>query len=256
MIDTEVKYLKKSWIVYIFDGVLIAIVYLFGIYEFSKGNLQLGLFTAYLSTMTSFLFSILEIARTSVEISGFSRYILALNEYLKSNVEDMECETRNNSEDVEKTNNKITIEFQNVSFKYPNTEEWILKNISFKVQGGEKISIVGRNGAGKTTLIKILMTLYKPNEGKIFINSKDYLEYSKKEINDLFSVVLQDYGIYAFPIHNNISMSSNYDSSKISEVIKSTGLSKQVEKLQCGAESYITQRLDRNGIELSRGESQ
>ncbi|EKC47104.1 ABC transporter, ATP-binding protein, partial [human gut metagenome] len=73
------------------------------------------------------------------------------------------------------------IEFKDVSFKYPNTDRYILKNISLKIKAGEHVAIVGQNGAGKTTFIKLLCHLYDNYEGKILINGKEASEYSLTE---------------------------------------------------------------------------
>lgn len=91
---------------------------------------------------------------------------------------------------------KFEIEFKNVSFKYPNAEDYALKNINIKINNGEKLAVVGRNGSGKTTFIKLLCRLYDATEGEIVINDVNIKEYSKESIKNLYSVVFQDFAIF------------------------------------------------------------
>ena len=84
------------------------------------------------------------------------------------------------------------IEFKNVSFMYPNTQKYVLKNLSFTIESGERISLVGENGAGKSTIVKLLCRLYEPTEGYILLNGRNYLEYSEDIYKKLLSVVFQD----------------------------------------------------------------
>ena len=70
--------------------------------------------------------------------------------------------------------------FENVGFKYPNSEMWALRHLNFQIPPGEKLALVGENGAGKTTLVKLLARLYEPNEGRILLDGKDLREYDLK----------------------------------------------------------------------------
>ena len=94
--------------------------------------------------------------------------------------------------------NKCEIEFKDVSFKYPNTEKYILKNVSVTIKSGEHVAIVGQNGAGKTTFIKLLCHLYDNYEGKILINGREAGEYSFMGYIRLLSVVFQDFRLFCF----------------------------------------------------------
>ena len=97
-------------------------------------------------------------------------------------------------------NKILTIEFKNVTFKYPNTDKIILDNVSFKFNESEKISIVGLNGAGKTTIVKLLCRLYCPNEGIILVNDIPIEEYEKDSYIKQISAVFQDYKLFAYSI--------------------------------------------------------
>lgn len=98
-----------------------------------------------------------------------------------------------------------TIEFRNVSFRYPGTSRNAIRNISFKVDPGDTVVLVGLNGAGKTTLLKLLMRLYDPTEGVIFLDGHDIKEYDVEQLYGMFGAIFQDFGKYAFTVTENIS---------------------------------------------------
>lgn len=98
------------------------------------------------------------------------------------------------------------IEFRNVSFGYPGTERPVLQNVSFTIQRGRMLALIGKNGAGKTTLIKLLCRLYEPTSGAILVNGKDISEYSPRSVQEHIAVIFQDYGRYHFTAQDNIGL--------------------------------------------------
>lgn len=155
-----------------------------------------------------------------------------------------------------RSDNEYEIEFKNVSFKYPKTDFWALKNVSFKFKIGERLAIVGMNGSGKTTLIKLLSRLYEPTEGVITLNGIDIKKYDYDEYQSIFSVVFQDFHIFAFSISDNVSCSLNGDKEKVVECLKQAGFGEKLKELPNGIETIITKLYDNDGIELSMGEKQ
>ncbi len=117
-----------------------------------------------------------------------------------------------------------TIEFSHVSFKYPRTENYVLRDINIIIKSGEHLSIVGLNGAGKTTFIKLLCRLYDVTEGEILIDGINIKEYSEEEYRKLFAVVFQDFQLFAFSLRENIALTEEADDEKINEVLKQSGL--------------------------------
>lgn len=109
---------------------------------------------------------------------------------------------------------KFEIEFKNVSFKYPGSESYALKNINLKINYGEKLAVVGRNGSGKTTFIKLLCRLYDADEGEILINGTDIKQFTRESLIALYSVVFQDYNILSLSVAYNISASKEYFTKK------------------------------------------
>ena len=151
--------------------------------------------------------------------------------------------------------NKCEIEFKNVSFKYPNTEKYILKNVSATIKAGEHVAIVGQNGAGKTTFIKLLCHLYDNYEGKILINGREAGEYSFREYIRLLSVVFQDFRLFAFTIKENVTV---FQDKKVDleEIYKIAGIEDWINSLEEKDSTYIYKMFVENGVEPSGGQAQ
>lgn len=151
-----------------------------------------------------------------------------------------------------------TIEFADVSFRYPRAKNYVLRHINLTIKSGEHLSIVGLNGAGKTTLVKLLCRLYDVTEGKILIDGVNIKEYSEEEYRRLFAVVFQDFELFAFSLKENVALSESEhaDTERIAEVLSLTGLSEDVEKLPEGMDTMIFKSFDEHGTELSGGQQQ
>ena len=151
--------------------------------------------------------------------------------------------------------NKCEIEFKNVSFKYPNTEKYILKNVSATIKAGEHVAIVGQNGAGKTTFIKLLCHLYDNYEGKILINGREAGEYSFREYIRLLSVVFQDFRLFAFTIKENVTV---FQDKKVDleEIYKIAGIEDWINSLEEKYSTHIYKMFVENGVEPSGGQAQ
>lgn len=153
----------------------------------------------------------------------------------------------------------LEIRFENVTFKYPDTEQYILNNLTFSISGNEKIALVGLNGAGKSTIIKLLLRYYDPSEGRILVNGVDIRECDLKEYRKHFSIMFQDYANYAFTIRENIVLSDldNKDNiEKIKMAAHRSGAQNIVDKYDTGMDTYLTRQFEEAGKELSGGEWQ
>lgn len=148
------------------------------------------------------------------------------------------------------------IEFKDVWFKYPRSENYILKGVSLKIKKGEKLSIVGLNGAGKTTFIKLLCRLYKVDKGEILIDGKNINEYEFSEYSKLFSVVFQDYKLFAFSFKENISVSEEPDEDRVLKLCEKVGLGKKIDDMPNGMDTIMFKQFDESGVEPSGGEQQ
>lgn len=160
--------------------------------------------------------------------------------------------------------NDYEIEFRDVSFKYPRTETWVLRHVSMKFKIGDKLAIVGENGSGKTTFIKLLCRLYDPTEGKILLNGIDITRYRYDEYMALFSVVFQDFTLFAFPLGEVVAADHTYDPAKVRDCLIRAGMGDKLADLdndlrateKDALKRAIGRDYDREGIDFSGGEMQ
>lgn len=157
---------------------------------------------------------------------------------------------------IASTTGELTIEFKHVYFKYPEDQEYILKDLNFKIFTGEKIAIVGPNGSGKTTMIKLLLRLYKPNKGEILVNKQDIRQLNLTSYQRIFGTVFQDFTLFAWSIKDNILMGAPLDKAKMKMVLSQVELTDRVRQLPHGLETSVSQELDESGVEFSGGEKQ
>lgn len=147
-----------------------------------------------------------------------------------------------------------TIEFQNVSFSYPNSELKVLKDVNLKLYGNQKMALVGLNGSGKTTLIKLLLGLYAPSEGRILINGEDSAYWKQEDFIRFFSVVFQDFKLFSLKIGENVGLSEDYDEKLVRISLEKTGLAEFYKNY--GGERHLYRDFEEGGIEISGGEEQ
>lgn len=199
-------------------------------------------------------------------ITGFSNWIMnAVYQY--SNLERCcnDCAAfREFAESTDENDNKPdidfkdieSIEFQNISFKYQSAEKSTINNMSFKVNKGENIAIVGENGAGKTTAVKLLCGLYYPTSGEILINGKSNRDFSGNSYFNLFSAVFQDYYFMPMTIAENICATSNYDKEKLFAAFEKAGISDKINTLPDKEKSYMIKDVYKDAVDFSGGEKQ
>lgn len=158
---------------------------------------------------------------------------------------------------VEKrTDNDYEIEFRNVSFKYTGSNSYALRNVSMKFKVGEHLAFVGANGSGKSTFIKLLCRLYDPTEGEILLNGINIKKYNIQEYMSIFSVVFQDFSLFAVPLSQNVSTSIDYDKEKLWQCLEEAGIADRVKEFDKKEETVLYKKLDDNGVEISGGEAQ
>ncbi|HBN83581.1 MAG TPA: hypothetical protein DDZ89_07015 [Clostridiales bacterium] len=150
------------------------------------------------------------------------------------------------------------IVFENVSFRYPESETDTLKNISFTIKAGEKLALVGRNGAGKTTLVKLLCGLYRPTSGDITISGHSIYEYNRDEYYTLLSVVFQDICLIPVSIAKNITLceQSRINRQRLEKVLRDSGLYDKVMSLPGKENTLLMKSIHEGATDLSGGEKQ
>lgn len=245
------KYLFANLLNIFFLLIREGIVYIYLIIRFITNMITIGDFTMYFNVVNQFTGQIRKILDNCIYIQSQNMYI---NDYRNF----VESVTEEQSKYIELPAMPYTINFQNVSFKYPNSDKIIIKNFSYSFECGKRIALVGYNGAGKTTLIKLLTRLYEPTEGDIYLNGINIKNFDKKKYFNLFSTLFQDYKIFSLNINENIALCENTetDYKSIEKNIDKVGLSDKISSLPKHAETSLFKDLDYEGIELSGGESQ
>lgn len=230
-----------------------ACVYIIVSLKTLAGVFSLGVMIKYISLFNQFLLNILNLSDSIVKLQENNMYLKLLYEYL-----DLKSKMGNGIKPIKYNLTKWehTIEFDNVSFKYPQSDKYVLKNLSFKIFSGKRVAIVGMNGCGKTTLIKLLCRLYDPCEGKITIDGEDIRNYNYIDYLSIFSVVFQDFRLFPISIAQNISSSISFDKEKVIKCSELVGISTFANKLSNGIDTNVYKCFDESGIEISGGEAQ
>jgi len=148
--------------------------------------------------------------------------------------------------------------FENVGFRYANSQRWANRHLSFTLHAGEKLALVGENGAGKTTLVKLLARLYEPTEGRILLDGHDLRDYDLAELRTQVGVIFQDYIRYQMTVSQNIAVGNIAEKENKNLIINSAKQSLAdilVQRLPGKYEQALGKRFN-NGVELSGGEWQ
>lgn len=154
--------------------------------------------------------------------------------------------------------NDCTLELKNVSFKYKDSEDYVLKNVSMKVRRGEKLALVGENGAGKSTLIKLIMRLYDVTDGSITFGGADIRKLNTKEYRKKIGAVFQDFQIYGASLAENVKMdfAEEAENEDIIRALEKADFGGKLKKLPDGIKTELTREFSDSGTVLSGGESQ
>lgn len=213
--------------------------------------ITIGDFTMYANAAGSFFWALFRIASGVQEVVKRCNYI---NEY----IEFLQYPAAMEKGDGAVLEAEHVIEFCDVSFKYPRTDRYILKNVNLRITPGEHLSIVGLNGAGKTTFIKLLCRLYDVNEGAILLDGRNIKEYSDDEYRKLFAVVFQDFQLFAFSLKENVALqeSSAASEQEVEKALALSGVYEDSVKLEKGLDTIIYKSFDEQGTELSGGQRQ
>ncbi|WP_247651708.1 ABC transporter ATP-binding protein [Chitinophaga eiseniae] len=148
--------------------------------------------------------------------------------------------------------------FEDVGFKYVNSDKWAIRHLSFTLHAGEKLALVGENGAGKTTLVKLLSRLYDPVEGRILLDGVDLREYDINELRTQVGVIFQDYQRYQMTVSQNIAVgkiTESHNQPMIEEAARQSLAYPLIEKMPHGFDQMLGRRFSQ-GVELSGGEWQ
>ncbi|HBA50554.1 MAG TPA: hypothetical protein DCZ91_22710, partial [Lachnospiraceae bacterium] len=216
------------------------------------GTFGVGNFFLYTGTVERFLRAVSDFGSELSSLRQNNNYLLEVYRYL-----DLPDEMYHGTLSVEKReDNKFEIEFRNVSFRYPGSDAYALKNVSFKFHVGQRLAFVGMNGSGKTTFVKLLCRLYDPTEGQILLKGIDISRYNYDEYVRLFSVVFQDYFTFHFSLGENVSARQDYDAEKVWSCLKKVGMDEKFAQMERGLGTPLGTGYQNDGVEISGGEKQ
>lgn len=231
---------------------LLSLVYLYLGIMAIKGLLSIGNVVLYAGSISIFATYFSEWVYVLTELMTNTSYVKAYFDFL-----DIPNIKYKGTLPVEKRDDdQFELEFRNVSFKYPGTEDFVLKNFSIRFRIGERLAVVGKNGSGKTTFIKLLCRLYDPTEGEILLNGINIKKYDYQEYLNLFSVVFQDFKLVSLPLGENVAVCSDYDREKAASALLKSGMGDALDKLEKGLDTVLYTEFDAEGVDISGGESQ
>lgn len=215
------------------------------------GAISIGAFTRYAGALNQFGNACFTIISSHGELRKICTYMEQFLAFL-----DTESLHGGGSIPIEKREDgEYELAFENVSFRYPGSDKLVLKDVNcrFKIKG--KLAVVGKNGAGKTTFIKLLCRLYEPTTGRITLNGIDIKKYSEEEYRQLFSVVFQDFKLFALPVWENITAGFERQEERIKEALRQADAINLVSKMPNGLDTFLYKNLE-DGVEISGGEAQ
>jgi len=230
------------------------IAYTYLVYLTVQGEIGMGDFMLYFGAITSFSEWMIQIIWGIGNLKTGNNQLNYIRTFLDIPVEDEEegeCDLPDLSDGVE-------IDFDHVSFRYPNSERDVVHDITFTIHKGERVAIVGLNGAGKTTLVKLMTGFYEPTGGTIRVNGVELSRLSKQNIYSLYSAVFQEALIFPFMVDENIALKrkEEIDEERIEDVLEQSGLAEEMRRRGIHKDSYMTQKLVKEGINFSGGQQQ
>ena len=227
----------------------VSFVLAIGGYLVTSGNIGLGTLTTFILYSQRLFEPLRQLAERFTQIQGGLTAIERINELLDEEIEINDSLSKNNV--VRNLEVKGKIEFKNVSFFYKK-DDYVIKDLSFKVNPGERIAFVGPTGSGKTTLIRLLCRLYEPQKGEILIDDINIKNIPLIDLRNMLGVVLQDTFIFSGNVAQNLKLSSDIKDKDLEIICRKLGLNELLKKLPNGLQTPLRER----GGNLSSGERQ
>lgn len=216
-----------------------------------QGSLTLGGFTGYGAALNNLSQTLVSMVRSYLDFNLYGEYFIDFRKAMELEEETEVSETVETEEDAP----KHTICFREVSFTYPGMKTKALDRVSVEIPLQGSISIVGRNGSGKSTLIKLLLRLYQPDEGRIFLDGVDIRTIPLEKYRQQVTAVFQDYFIFALNVRENITVTGQ-DDGEIWEALRKAGVENTVQKLPQKLDTPLFRNYHEDGVDLSGGEKQ
>ncbi len=247
------KFSRNAYLLGLIQTLGYGFIFVYLIQSTIAGTISVGLLTFYVAmtnrlgnSIYSFLTTLTQIYEQGLYVSDFFAFL------------DLEKKVISGSKKLELVGRPPVIEFKDVSFKYPLSDQYVLKNFSLNINPGDKLAVVGENGAGKTTLIKLLMRFYDVNEGAILLDGTDIREYDLADWYTKVGALFQEFNFYHFSAKENIGVGDvRYieDMTKIMESAKQAGAHEFIEKYEKGYDQILSKQFS-GGIDPSQGQRQ
>lgn len=259
-IDSNIKILKKygvglfaySMVSSLFEEFIPVIgSYLYAGYEFvNRGTMTVSGFSVVLSSINSVREVTLDVTQCFDEMNQMALYFQNLRTFFEYQPSVVSGERR--AEPFE------SLEFKNVSFRYPSAKSNSIENVSFKLTKGETLAVVGINGAGKSTLLKLMLRFYDVTDGEILYNGTNIKEYDLNSYRNAFATVFQDYKNFAVSVYENVMcrVCNADDKQAAMQALKNSGAWKKIITFSKGGDTVLTKEFDKDGAGLSGGENQ
>ncbi len=234
------------------ESLPVAATYLYTCYRFVvKKDLPVSDFSVVMTAVNNLNSAVNECIECASKIQKVSLYFGYLKEFFSFEPKVLSGEKY--ADDFE------SVEFRNVSFRYPGSDKYSLKNVSLKINKEDRVAVVGHNGAGKTTFVKLLLRFYDPTEGEILYNGVNVSEYDTNSLRRQLATVFQNYKVYALSVDENVlcRQIENEDDVLLAESsLKKSGVYKKIATLPQKGNTVITREFDEKGTGLSGGEQQ
>ena len=240
----KILYLVQPMMILIINIATIAIVYV-SIDYVGNGSVEIGSMMAFIQYMATILMSFLILLVIILNIPRVFVSIKRINEILNHDISVLD-------NGHIKLNKLESIEFKNVFFKYETAETDMLKNISFRIEKGEKIGIIGSSGSGKTTIINLLLRHIDATQGEILINGIDIKEYTRESLRNIFAYTPQKSLLFKGSIKENLEFDNEYKSEDINNVLDIADIKDFID----GTEEGYNFELEQAGLNLSGGQKQ
>ena len=242
VINSAVSHVFEMGAVYFYLGIKVI-----------KNVISIGSFSSVLDAANQFSNKFVDMARFINELKNnalYINYFIDFMEYKPTLEEQGKLDLNENFE---------VLNINDVTFSYPKTEKNALENVNLTIKRGKKIAIVGLNGAGKTTLIKMLLKFYNPDNGDIYYNNQTIRDSKEKDVRNKFSIIFQDYRLYAVTIAENVLMrrvKTEEDERRVWEALEKVDMIDVVNKYPKGINTLQSRELDEKGASFSGGEQQ
>ena len=227
-------------------------VYLYVCLKAWAGAFTVGMAAQYIGAVTALTDNVRGLLSDLSELRHNAAYLRLAFEFL-----DIPNAMYQGSLTTEKRSDRqYDVEFRDVSFQYPGSDNWALRHVSVKFTVGSRLAVVGENGSGKTTFIKLLCRLYDPQEGQILLNGIDIRKYKYRDYMDVFSVVFQDFQLLSQPLGANVAGNAGYDRARVLQSLAGAGFGERLASLPGGLDAQLYRDYDGEGVMISGGEAQ